>query len=1028
MDLRFALLLACFALSGFAALLYQTVWTRELSFVFGTSELAVAAVLAAYMGGLSLGAAVAARIAPRVRRPVWLYGWLELAIAVSALAVPLGIRALGALYVGLLGGAAELQHGSAANALLQLAGSFAVLLLPTALMGATLPLLARYAVHSDREIAARVGGLYAMNTAGAIAGTLCAAFWLIPELGLRRAVWVGAGLNGAVFALAAVAARGAAPALAVESGSESEASDRSGRAAARAAWILPAMAVSGAVSFAYEVLWTRLLGHVLGASLAAFATMLASFLLGIALGSTAAARFARTRERARTGFALAQLGIALTSYGAFALADRVPALERWLSAGPAAPLASAAIAVAALLPITLCIGATFPLAVRWLTLAPEQTTRATARVYAWNTIGAIAGALGAGFVLLPQLGFEGTLALGVAVSLLLAVASAWFAAPRRAALAAVAIAALGVLPLLPPTRPEALLRQSSLRSAPLAGEILYTAVGRSSTVMLTDQGALFRLATNGLPEAVIDRAGVVPLPGIVARWLGLLPTLVRPETREVLVVGLGGATALESVPSSVERVDAIELEPEVLAANRVLSGARARDPLADPRVRVHFGDARGSLALTAKRYGAIVSQPSHPWTAGASHLYTREFFSLVRSRLEPDGVFVQWIGMPFIDEALLQSLLSALVEVFGHVEVYWPGERGVLFAASPAPIAGLAGAARALAATPDDYARDGLFRVEDFASAWLLDEDGARELARGTPPNSDDENELASRAWRLGDRALGESSLRALVAPHDPLRDARGDLDRGAVLRALVLRGGADRALELARGDGGAAAERGQGWVEVTNNRARSGARHFARALAIEPGDRDALRGLVLSRRTDLARGPIPELSESALDAPAAALIAGWRRADERDWSRVAELDAEIAQIGRGDPLFREASRLRARWRLESGDRSHAAEAVAIEDAVLRNFWHGEDALLHARAAVAAGLPESAWPTLARIAELAPPTERGSDLMKRALEIADRLAADGAGAAPTSGTDDWRPRLERVRADLRARSGRRERT
>src|SRR5688572_3677295 len=191
MDARFALLLGCFVLSGFAALLYQTVWTRELSFVFGTSELAVAAVLAAYMGGLALGSAAAARFAPRLRRPVRAYGWIELAIAGLALLVPAGIHAVAALYAALLGRASELPQAGTASTLLQLAGAAAVLVPPTALMGATLPLLSGWAVRVDRQLGSRVGALYAVNTAGAIGGTVCAAFWLIPELGLRRTAWVG---------------------------------------------------------------------------------------------------------------------------------------------------------------------------------------------------------------------------------------------------------------------------------------------------------------------------------------------------------------------------------------------------------------------------------------------------------------------------------------------------------------------------------------------------------------------------------------------------------------------------------------------------------------------------------------------------------------------------------------------------------------------------------------------------------------------------------------------------------------------
>ena len=988
MDARFALLLACFLLSGFAALLYQTAWTRELSFVFGTSELAVAAVLAAYMGGLTLGAAAAARFAARLRRPILAYGLLELAIAVSALAVPAGIRVVDALYIRLLGGASGLPEGVAgASALLQLAGAFAVLLPPTAFMGATLPLLARYAVRSERQLGSRVGVLYAVNTAGAIAGTVCAAFWLIPELGLRHTVWVGAALNGAVFALAALLARGAS--LPPDSGDA-----RSTAAAGSAAWILPAIALSGSVSFAYEVLWTRLLGHVLGASLHAFATMLASFLLGIALGSAAATRWATTRERALAGFAIAQLGIALTSYGAFALADQLPDLAGRLGAGLDSPLASAGLAVATLLPITLCIGATFPFAVRFLALRADQAAAVTARVYAWNTVGAIAGALGAGFVLLPGLGFEGTLMLGVAVSLLLSAGSALLATPRRKHLAAVA-AALGVLLVVVPLHaPWSLLRQSPLRDSEERGEIVFSAVGRSSTVIVVDLLLHLRLSTNGLPESVIDRIGTLPLPDSVAHWLGLLPALVRPEARELLVVGLGGGAALESVPSSIAAIDVIELEQEVLAANRAIASARARDPLADPRVHVHIGDARGALKLSAKRYDAIVSQPSHPWTAGASHLYTREFFSLVRSRLQPDGVFVQWIGLTFVDEALLRSLLATLVDVFGHVELYGTSDRALFFAASPAPIAGLSGAARALRAAPADFARFGLHRIEDVASAWMLDESGARAMAQRAPLNTDDDNQLAARSTRLGTSWLEPESVRALLSPYDPLLADRGDLDRAALLRKIVLRGGAVRARILAMADDGADEERSLGWVELANNRSQSAARHFARARSLEPDGSDALVGLVASRRVDLTRGAVPEVPEALLAAPVAAVIEGWRLADRKEWDGVAALDAELARIAPGDALFREASQLRTLWRVETGDPAACAEGTAILETWLSYFWHPEDALLHARAAIAAGRPMVAWASLTRIAGLAPRNERGRDQARRALAIAEALPED----------------------------------
>ena len=985
MDARFALLLACFFLSGFAALLYQTAWTRELSFVFGTSELAVAAVLAAYMGGLALGAAAAARFAMRLRRPVLAYGVLELAIALCALSVPAGIRWISSVYVGLLGGGSELLEGGAAAAtLFQLGAAFAVLLPPTAFMGATLPLLARHAVRSETEIGSRVGVLYAVNTAGAIAGTLCAAFWLIPELGLRRTVWAGAAINGLVFALAALLARRAA----IPPGAPPR---RVGSPLA-AAWILPAIALSGVVSFAYEVLWTRLLGHLLGASLDAFATMLASFLLGIALGSAFAARLATSRERAALGFGAAQLGIALTSYGAFALADRLPELSRWLGAGPGAPLASAAVAAAALLPITLCIGATFPFAVRLLAQSAEQAAGATARAYAWNTVGAIVGALGAGFVLLPRLGFAGTVCAGVAANLGLAAIAALSVRPRRSPLAVAAAVAGALLIALPASTPWSLLRLSPMTNSSSSGEIVYAAVGRSSTVLLFEHGANFRLTTNGLPEAMIDRPGMLPLPSVV-NWLAMLPSLLRAETRDLLVVGLGGGSALEFVPPGVESIDVIELEPEVLNANRQMSGMRATDPLADARVRVHIADARGAMQLTQKRYDAIVSQPSHPWTAGASHLYTREFFSLVRSRLEPDGVFVQWIGLRFVDEALLRSLTATLVAVFGHVEVYEPGAAtGVLFAASPEPFASLESAARALRSAPEGFARFGLHRIEDFAAVRVLDERGARALSEAAALNTDDHNLLASRSSRLGKTALDSDSFRMLWKAHDPLRTEMAGLDRPALIRRLAATQFIERATDLTFSEDEAEEETGLGWVELAVGRSERAARHFIRALSLAPDSSDAKAGLVASRPRGFGDGrSVAGISERDLDARLMTFLAARRHAAAREWSAVATLDPELGRITPGEALFEEASRLRAQWRLAANDPAAAAEAQAIAETLLARNWSPPDALLRARAAVAADRPAAAWGALSRIAEVLPKHKRPEALVEAALEIAETL-------------------------------------
>ncbi|MDH4016754.1 MAG: fused MFS/spermidine synthase, partial [Actinomycetota bacterium] len=477
----FALLLLCFFLSGLAALIYQTAWTRTFAFVFGTSELAVATVLAAYMAGLAVGATVAARLVERVRRPVLVYGVLEGAIAVSALCVPLALRGADALHVALFAVPdAPPAAGHAVNALFYLVAAFAVLIVPTALMGATLPLLAREAIHRQRDVGPRIAVLYAMNTAGAVAGTLLAGFWLLPALGLSGTVWIAVAANAAVFVAAASVGLRSRP------GRDSDAATRIEAPAFVNGWVLPVMLASGAVSFTYEVLWTRLLGHVLGGSVYAFATMLASFLTGIALGSAAASRFSRDAFTAGRALFVCQLGIGLLSLAAFLAMDSLPGFTRALGSGGAGRLAADAISsVAVLLPSTTLLGATFPLAVRLYARDETGAPTASARVYAWNTVGAIVGALGAGFFLIPAVGFARAVALAAAANLFLAAAVALRAPGRAGAvrrkptgrvLAAMLPAAIVLL--VPPPTPWTLLRTAPLGLNTSPGELVFDVVGR----------------------------------------------------------------------------------------------------------------------------------------------------------------------------------------------------------------------------------------------------------------------------------------------------------------------------------------------------------------------------------------------------------------------------------------------------------------------------------------------------------------------------------------------------------------------
>jgi len=787
-DPRQLALFACFWLSGFAALLFQVAWTREFAFVFGTSELAIATVLAGFMGGLTAGAALAGRFASKIQRPVLLYAILEGAIAVSALLVPYAIETSTAIVVMLFGGQPELPSaGGLATGSFYVVSSLAILFVPTACMGATLPVLTRFAVDRDDEIASRVGALYAVNTAGSVIGALVAAFWLLPTLGLRGSILAGACVNLAIFGAGVWLARLGDPLKAGESAVTPK-GDNS--AAGSSHLVLALIAISGMVSFSYEILWARLLSHVLGGSVQSFATMLASFLSGIALGSSIASRFARTPAQAAGGFVIAQLGIAGFSVLCFAFADWIPALAASLEASRDSPVAQISIGLAVLLPAATCIGATLPFAVGVLARSAENAASATARCYAWNTLGAIVGALGTGFFLLPTLGFYGMLLLSVSLNLGIAAAATRLreldeTSAESSRLRAVPLVIAGVLAcaaLLP--TPERLLTASPLQLNAAQPTLLHHLVGRSASVatVLTPHGEL-EIRTNGLKEAALRRPGESD--GLAYAWLPGLAAALRPEARDLLVVGFGGGALLESVPGNFERIDVVEIEEQVLEANRRVGHLRAIDPFADPRLRIVTNDVRGALVLTERKFDAIVSQPSHPWTEGASHLYTREFFSLAAEHLNPAGILVQWVGIDFLDGELFRATLASLRGVFAHVEVYVPYPFSeVYFAASEAPMDWKSSGQIFIDQHPKDAARLGIFGVEDLLSALRMVDAATQDAAHGTEAITDARN---AYQFRTGGQP---SEVRELLDATDPLvPEALEGLDIAYLKRRIGPRG-----------------------------------------------------------------------------------------------------------------------------------------------------------------------------------------------------------------------------------------------
>jgi spermidine synthase len=469
-------------------------------------------------------------------------------------------------------------------------------------------------------------------------------------------------------------------------------------------------------------------------------------------------------------------------------------------------------------------------------------------------------------------------------------------------------------------------------------------------VALIDQGNGWRLTNNGLPESFIQPPDTLT-PRSPANWLSMLPVLLRPEIRHMVIIGLGAGMTVSAVPSTLESIDVIELEPEVVAANRAVPDRAGGDPLADPRIALRLGDARGALTLSERRYDAIVSQPSHPWTSGASHLYTREFFQLAHSRLTPEGVFVQWIGAAFVDPERLRSLLAALTGVFRCVEVYRPVAQALVMVASDTPFDVAKSAERALAAAGADFEDEGIHRVEDVVAALAFDADTSREFADGTPPNSDDWNRLAMSERPAG---RGRSTWVAEVfAPRDPLPAFADRLDLAVLARRLHTEGYGARGRRLAQQLDGPRRGLVLGWLAVDTQRPDRARQHFAAALDADPALRDAAIGLALV-------DPAADLSD--LPDSAQAVIRALRDPEGLKLARANE--ERLAQWRPGDLLYPEAAELRVRWRLELGGEAELREAYQIlapliERAVLPRYL-----LYRARVAARLGDPRVAWISL----------------------------------------------------------------
>ena len=756
------LALAAAVLSGAAALVYEVVWLRMLGLVVGHAVDALTAVLAAFMAGLALGAALFGRFAGRLRKPLAACAWLEGGVAAYAVLLPFALAALPGASLPLRAAFGFSYDGWSLS---QTALACALLLPPTVLMGGTLPLLSQAAGGGHAAPARVAGALYALNTCGAVLGALAAGYWLLPTAGNRATGWIAAGANLAAAALLFAASRGAPLARADAHNRAFDAERSSGPDGP--AWVVPAaMAVSGAAAMVFEVAWTRALSLVIGSSTYAFSAMLVAVLVSIAAGSAVYVWRWGGRPAGPAALGVIEAGVgglaALALLGFERLPDFLLAGLRWSAEPGWVALLQLALSAGVLLPAMLFIGASFPCALSATVVGGSRVGRQVGRLYAANTAGAVAGVILGGLVLVPGWGVHAALKTAIVATLLLAAALLAVSGrgARRLVPAAASVVVAGAVVLAPTWDSRVMSSAPAVYAKTYlgAGEgrrlsqivaeetVLFYRDGRSGTVAVTRQGPHTLLRINGK----IDAGTVRDMPTHL--MLAHLPLLVHPSPRAVFILGLGsGVTAAAAARHPVERVDVLEIEPAVIEASRFFAGEQD-GALDDPRVRVVIGDGRSFLLSAGPRYDVIISEPSNPWVQGMAGLFSAEFFALAKERLRPGGMMLQWVQSYNLVPDDLKMVVATFRTAFPATSVWepTPGDFLLLGSVEPAPLdlGRLRARWEALPRVRADFERLGIRDWAGMLGFFALGEDDAARLGAGAGLNTDDRLPLEFSAPR----------------------------------------------------------------------------------------------------------------------------------------------------------------------------------------------------------------------------------------------------------------------------------------
>ncbi len=924
-----------FAVSGAAGLALEVTWARALSQILGSSLQSLTIVLVVFLGGLGVGASIAARLAAGARSPLRLYARLEILLAAYAILSP-GVVALLLRTLETLG--AEIQHATTLAGLRFLL-AVAVLALPTVAMGATFPVLVREAADRGIPAQAAVSVLYGANTVGAAAGALLGSFAFLPFLGTRLSFAAAGGLN----ALAGTAAFFLVRAWRVDQpvlppGTPSAASVPSGALPgpppAGRRLVAAIAALSGATGAVLQVGWTRAMTLAFGSSVYALGLTLAAYILGLGLGPFAA-RWRPLRKVSESRRAAgAQWILGVLSLFLIPVLGSLPSAAALLSGlMEKAPIATLLIEFGIVLGLVLlpsmAQGATFPALAILAAGGRREPHESAGRIYASTTWGSVTGYIAAGFLLIPTFGTNRTLALASVTALALSAVlastrSLTGPAPTGARRLAPAILAAAPLLLLAlsgwdrnlmtgggflygPVYRAAAAREPLRLAVRRRGEILFYADrGEGLVTVRRSPAGILSLQINGKTEA--STGGDMATQILAAH----LPLLAHPHPDRVLVIGLASGITLGGVEKHpVASIEAVEIAPAVVQAAKAFDEVNG-GALDDPRLDLVIDDARSRLLLSPGRFDVITSQPSNPWVAGVSNLFTREFYRLVKSRLRPGGLFCQWVQAYRIDAGDLRGIVRSFLEVFPDATLWEesPGGGDYFLLGGDGPLR-IDPARLGAAGDPvwRDLARGGIEGPADFLSRFVAGPRGLAAFSAGARLHTDDDLYLE---WRA-----------PLSLFRDTLRLQTSALNRHREPVVSILRKGT--------------LEKNPALAAALAERRRSRDSRVAVAESLRQADLDALRDPFLAAGIEFLRGgryveAVGALTRAAANGPESAgthLLLGeaYGLAGLEDASIVAYEEAVRTDPGLA-PAWNALGRLFARRGLNDAARTAFSRAV----------------------------------------------------------------------------------------------------